>query len=133
MTAHTNICATPVVLQLPGFGITATNNNPSQTALSMGHSMSYNVIVTAQDGFSGTVALGVSGLPAGVTAVFSPQTITTSSSGNATLTLTAAYSNNTYIGNSTVTVTGTSGSVAIPAGIALTTRPLQYKGTCGVQ
>jgi hypothetical protein len=32
-----------------------------------------------------------------------------------------------------VTVTGTSGSVAIPTSFPLTTQPLQYKGTCGVQ
>jgi hypothetical protein len=117
----------------PGFYITATPNNPAQTALSLGHSMSYAVDVSASNGFDGTVALSVSGLPAGVTANFSPASITTSTVGSATLTLTAAYSNSTYIGNSTITVTGTSGGAAQSAILTLTTQPLQYRGYCGVQ
>jgi hypothetical protein len=132
MTANTSICATPVTIQLPGFSITATNNNPSQTALSLGHSMSYNINASALDGFSGTVGLSVSGLPAGVTATLSAPSITTSTSGSVTLTLTSAYSTSTYIGNSTISVTGSSGSMAIPASIPLTTRPLQYAGQCNV-
>jgi len=132
MTAKTSICATPVVIQLPGFSITATNNNPSQTALSLGHSMSYAINASAQDGFSGTVALSVSGLPTGVTAKLSAPSITTSTSGSVTLTLTSAYSTSTYIGNSTISVTGSSGSMAVPASIPLTTRPLQYAGQCNV-
>jgi hypothetical protein len=132
MTANKNICATPVTIQLPGFSITATNNNPSQTALSLGHSMSYAISASALDGFNGTVVLSVSGLPAGVTAKLSAPSITTSTSGSVTLTLTSAYSTSTFIGNSTITVTGTSGSMAIPVSFALTTRPLQYAGQCGV-
>lgn len=97
--------------------------------------MSYTVNVAAQYGFTGPVTLTAGGLPAGVTANFSPAVITTS--GSATLTLTSAYSTSTYIGNSTITVTGTntgtSGSVVNSASFALTTQPLQYKGACGVQ
>jgi len=132
MTANTSICATPVTIHLPGFSITATNNNPSQTALSLGHSMSYAINASALDGFSGTVALSVSGLPTGVTAKLSAPSITTSTSGSVTLTLTSAYSTSTYIGNSTISVTGSSGSMAVPASIPLTTRPLQYAGQCNV-
>ncbi len=134
MTANTSICATPVAITLdpaPTFSITATPVSGSQPALSMGHSMSYTVNVSALYAFTGTVALSTGALPAGVTASFSPTSITTS--GTSTLTLTAAYSTSTYIGNSTTTVTGTSGSTAIPASFTLTTRPLQYKGDCGVQ
>lgn len=117
----------------PSFSVTTTPNNPSQLALSLGHSMSYTVDVSAWNGFDGTVALSANGLSAGVSASFSPASITTSSVGSATLTLTAAYSNSTYIGNSTITVTGTSGSVSNSSLIQLTTRPLQYAGYCGVQ
>lgn len=137
MSANPSICATPVAITLqpaPTFSVTATN--PSQTTpLSLGHSMSYTVNVAAQYGFTGPVTLTAGGLPAGVTANFSPAVITTS--GSATLTLTSAYSTSTYIGNSTITVTGTntgtSGSVVNSASFALTTQPLQYKGACGVQ
>jgi Galactose oxidase, central domain len=118
---------------LPAFSITTTPSNPGQAALSLGHSISYTVNASALNGFNGTVALSVSGLPSGVTASFSPASITTSSLGSATLRLTAAYSNTTFIGNSTVTVTGTSGSLANSAIFSLTTQPLQYKNACGVQ
>ncbi len=67
------------------FAVTATNNNPAQTALSLGHSMSYTIHVSPTGGFTGSVALWVDGLPAGVTASLSPASITTS--GSATLTL----------------------------------------------
>jgi len=134
MSANTSICATPVAITLqpaPTFSVTASNNNPAQTALSLGHSMSYNVNVSALYGFTGPVTLSASGLPAGVTASFSPASINTS--GSATLTLTSAYSTSTFIGNSNVTITGTSGGLAIPDSFPITTQPLQYKGACGVQ
>ncbi len=116
----------------PGFYVTATPTSLSQTALSLGHSMTYAISVSAWNGFNGTVGLVASGLPAGVTASFSPASITTSNVGTATLTLTAAYSNTTFIGTSTVTVIGTSGGVTQSAVFPLTTQPLQYRGFCGV-
>lgn len=118
--------------QPPTFSVALFPNISSNpNAISLGHSISYTVDVSALNGFTGAVALTISGLPAGVTANFSPSSINTS--GSATLTLTAAYSTSTYIGTSTVTVTGTSGGVALPATFPLITRPLQYVGTCGVQ
>lgn len=113
------------------FTVTATNNDPDQTALSLGHSMSYAINVSPTNGFVGTVALWVDGLPAGVAASLSSASIT--APGNATLTLTAAYNASTFIGSSTVTVTGTSGGVAQSVAIPLTTQPLQYRGYCSVQ
>ncbi len=67
-----------------------------------GHS---TITISPQQGFSGTVALVVTGLPSGVTASFSPASATTSS----TLTLTASAS--ATLSTSTITITGTSGSV----------------------
>jgi hypothetical protein len=116
----------------PSFSIATTPNNPAQTALSLGHSMTYTVEVAALNGFNSPVALSINGLPARVTASFSPQSISTSSLGSSTLTFTAAYNNSTYIGNSNVTVTGTSGGGSQSAIISLTTEPLQYRGLCGV-
>jgi hypothetical protein len=117
----------------PAFSISTTPHNPELAALSLGHSISYTVDVSALYGFNGTVSLSASGLPAGVTASFSPASVTTSSLGTATLTLTAAYSSSTHIGTSTVTVTGTSGGTTQSTVFPLTTRPLQYNGSCGVQ
>jgi sugar lactone lactonase YvrE len=115
----------------PGtFSITAAPVDGSQPALSLGHSMNYTVNVSALYGFTGTVALTVSGLPAGVTASFSPASITTS--GSATLTLTAAYSASTYIGQSATTIKGKRGSSVVSTDVSLTTQPLQYRGDCGI-
>lgn len=114
-------------------GVTITPNNPNQTALSLGHTISYNVQVSVPNGFNGTVALTASGLPAGVTASFSPASVTTSTVGSATLILTSAYSNETFIGSSTITVTAAGGGISEAVTFQVTTRPLQYRGTCGVQ
>ena len=67
----------------------------------------YTVSTLAQLGFSGTVSLSASGLPAGATASFSSSAIGTP--GSAILTVTAAAT--TLAGSSTLTITGTSGSL----------------------
>jgi uncharacterized membrane protein len=70
----------------------------------------------AQNGFSSSIALSVSGLPAGVTAKFAPASISAGQS--ATLTITAAKS--AGAGSATLTVTATSGSLSVAIPIALT-------------
>jgi sugar lactone lactonase YvrE len=119
--------------QPSGFSVTVLPTNiANQNNLSLGHSLEYTVTVSALNGFTGPVALTISGLPAGVTAQFSPSsTITTS--GTATLTLTAAYSETTFVGNSTITLTGTNSGVTQSMAFSLVTRPLQYNGSCSVQ
>jgi len=124
MTANTNICASPVTITLnPPPTFTVSTSGPAGP-LSLGHSTSFPVTVSALYGFTGTVALSASGLSAGVTAQFSPASIATS--GTSTLTLTSAYNASTYIGNSTITVSGASGGATVPVNAALTTRYLQY-------
>ena len=125
MSVNAAICATPVTIQLPGFSVTATQIG-SATGLSLGHSISYTIMVAALDGFNGTVALSVNGVPAGVSYTLSTASIATS--GTATLTLTSAYSASTYLGSSAVTVSGSSSGypAPAPASIALMTRALQY-------
>jgi hypothetical protein len=137
LTLNTSLCATPVAITLqpaPTFSVTATNNHPSQTALSLGHSTSYTVNVSALYGFTGTETLSVSGLPAGVTANWSNTSIATS--GSATLTLQSAYSATTAKGTFQVTITGTSsgtgGNISNFASFTLTSQALQYAGSCSV-
>jgi trimeric autotransporter adhesin len=127
MTNSTSVSATFTPLP-PRFTLSATW---PAARLSLGHSTTSVVTVSPLYGFTGTVALSVSGLPAGVTAQLSSASINTG--GIATLTLTAAYSNSTYIGDAVISVTGTSGSLLQSQGFDLVTQPLQYKGTCGVQ
>ena len=69
-------------------------------------------------GFSGAVALSVTGLPPGMTAGFSPATVAAPGSGSSTLTLTAAASLAAGVYNLTVTATG--GGIVQTAALAVT-------------
>ncbi len=88
----------------PNFTLSTTPN--SQT-LNPGGQTTYTVNTSATNGFTGSITLGVSGLPANTTGTFSPTSVTAGSS--STLTITTA--SNTPTGSSTLTITGTSGSL----------------------
>ena len=77
---------------------------PSSTAVTAGQgsAASTNVSVTPQSGFSGAVTFSTSGLPAGVTSSFSPNTSTTGTM------LSLNVSSNTLPGQYPITVTGAS-------------------------
>jgi hypothetical protein len=94
----------------PGFSLSA-----SQPSLSInpGGSGISTVTVTQRSGFTGTVALVASGMPAGVTALFSPASTTSKS------TLTFVASSAAAAGTSTITLTGTSGTLKNTATINL--------------
>lgn len=95
----------------PNFSLSAS---PTSLSITQGASGTDSVSVTALNGFTGSVALSASGLPAGVTASFNPASTTSSS----TLTLTASSTATT--GPATVTITGTSGSLTHTATLNLT-------------
>jgi hypothetical protein len=77
--------------------------------------------VTAQNGFTGSVALSAGTLPAGVSGSFAPGSIT--GSGASTLTITTAAS--TVAATYPVTVTGTSGSLVHSAtAVSLVVNPV---------
>src|SRR5215471_2295687 len=71
----------------PDFTIAASPG--TQTVVS-GNSVAYTVTIAPQNGFSGTVGLSATGLPAGATASFNPASIT--GSGSSTLTVTTSGS-----------------------------------------
>jgi hypothetical protein len=83
-------------------------------SLSRSSSAVSTVSLAAQNGFSSSVSLTASGLPSGVTAVFSPSSTTGASS----LTFTASSTAATGIFN--VTVTGVSGALSSTTSISLT-------------
>jgi endo-1,4-beta-D-glucanase Y len=93
--------------------------SPSSQTVTVGNSTTYTVTIGAQNGFSGTVALAASGLPAGATATFNPTSIT----GSGTSTLTVSTATSTPATTSTVTITGTSGSLSHSANVSLVTQP----------
>lgn len=93
-----------VVSGPPDFSMTAT---PASQTVMHGANTTYTTSISAVNGFSGTVSLGVSGLPTGATASFSPTSIT--ASGNATLTV--ATTSSTPTGTYTLSITGVDGSL----------------------
>jgi subtilase family serine protease len=90
--------------------------SPSSQSIRRGRSTSYTVTITPLNGFKSAVSLSVAGLPAGVTASFSPVSATTSS------TLTVRTSSATPSGTSTLTIKGTSGSLSHSTKVKLQVR-----------
>jgi subtilase family serine protease len=102
--------------------LTGTSGQPSfllsssASALSLTRSSTgvATITMTPENNFSGTVILGVSGLPSGVTTAFSPTT--TSKTSAVTFTVNASAAGGTY----PLTITGTSGSLSSTTTMALT-------------
>jgi hypothetical protein len=95
----------------PSFMLSA---GPTAATVGQGGSTTSTITVTEQNGFSSSVTLSASGLPSGVTASFNPP----SSTATSILTLTAAATAAT--GTTSVTVIGTSGSLAPTTPVSLT-------------
>ncbi|HTD21455.1 MAG TPA: polysaccharide lyase family 7 protein [Terriglobales bacterium] len=95
--------------------------NPNSLSVIVGNSTSSTVSVGALNGFSGSVALSVSGVPTGVTASLSP----TSVSGSGSSTLSVSTGSSAVAGTYTLTVTGTSGGLTHSASVTLQVNPVQ--------
>ncbi|HLQ50562.1 MAG TPA: hypothetical protein VK129_03635, partial [Terriglobales bacterium] len=98
---------------VPGFSL---SSSPTSRTITAGNSTTYAITVTPSNGFSGTVALSVSGLPAGAGGSFSPASV--SGSGTSTLTVTTSATN-TPQGTYILTITGTSGSLSSSTTVTL--------------
>jgi len=90
-----------------------TLGSSSSVSIGQGSSGSSYVDVIPQYGFSGNVSLSVSGLPAGVTALFSPNPTNEYSS------LSLAASSTAPVGQYTVTIKGVSGSLSATTTLTL--------------
>jgi hypothetical protein len=88
----------------------------SVTLTANGTAATVSVLATAQNGFSSSVQVAISGLPAGVTA--QPSSLTLTPGTASTLTLTAP--SGTAAGSSTATLTGTSGTLTHSASLPIT-------------
>jgi regulation of enolase protein 1 (concanavalin A-like superfamily) len=100
----------------PDFTVSAT---PAMSALKAGNSAAFAITATPENGFSSALALSAASLPAGVTATFTPDSI----SGAATSSLTLATSASTLPGTYIIPVTATSGSLSHTTNISLTVNP----------
>ena len=85
----------------------AVGVSPASRTVTAGGATTYSVGVTGTGGFSGSVALSLSGLPGGVTSSFSPASLAAGASSTLTLTAGALLAAGTY----PFTITGTSGSL----------------------
>jgi hypothetical protein len=98
----------------PDFSLTSTPTTVTLTAGGAGQTISVNT--APQNGFTGMVAVTVTGLPSGVTA--KPATLTLTPGMAQIVTLTAAST--AASGSATVTFTGTSGTLSHSATVAAT-------------
>jgi len=89
----------------PGFTLAV---NPPSASVVAGTPATYTVTLTAVNGFASEVTPGVTGLPAGATAAFSPTTVTPTATG-ATTTLTVTTTAATPATTATLTVAAGSG------------------------
>ena len=103
-----------LVVVVPTFAITANSASGSVTA---GGSSTFTLNAVGINGFNAAVALSVSGLPSGVTAKFSPTSISSPGTGSSTLTVTAAATKTA--GVYTLTVTGTGGGITKTQALSL--------------
>ena len=97
----------------PDFTLAAA---PASLTVQAGHAATTTATLSAINGFNSGVTLSASGLPSGVTATFSPGSIT--GAGSSTLTLSASAA--AAAGASTITVTGTAGALTHAASVSLT-------------
>jgi subtilase family serine protease len=89
---------------------------PSSETINPGSNAAYTVTVSALNGFAGTVALSVTGLPANTTGTFAPTSI---AGGAGTSKLTIVTTSSTPLGTFTLTIKGTSGSLSHSAAVTL--------------
>lgn len=106
-----NNCVLPPAQATPNFTLSAS---PSSASVTRGSSVNSTITETPSGGFTGSVTLSASGLPAGVTATFGTNPTTSTSVATFTASSTATT------GTSTVTITGTSGTLTHTTTVSLT-------------
>jgi uncharacterized membrane protein len=103
--SQTSATTLQLSIKAPGFGV----SSPGALVLGQGTTLTSSIPITETNGFSGLVNLSIAGLPSGVSASFSPNP----TNGTSSLTLTATST--ASIGMSSVTITGTSGTLTSTA------------------
>jgi hypothetical protein len=94
--------------------------SPATFSVAQGNSGTSSITLTSANGISSAVGLSISSLPSGVTAAFSPASITPAANGTATATLTLTASSSATAGSYALTVTGATGLLTATASINLT-------------
>jgi hypothetical protein len=106
------VVLTPAPTVSPAYTLAAS---PASLSVVQGASGTSKITVTPTGGFTGSVALSISGVPAGVTASFSPASTT----GSSVLTFTTTSAATAGL-SSVMTITGTSGTLSATTTVSLT-------------
>jgi subtilase family serine protease len=115
ITHTTSVSLVVTAAGTPAFTLSAS---PASLSVKAGSSGASTITTSVSGGFSSAIALSASGMPAGVTAAFSPTSIAAPGSGTSALTLTVASTTTT--GTYSITVTGTGGGITHTATVSLT-------------
>ncbi len=117
-----------VLLGIAGVGLAATLKpdyglqvSPASQSVSQGQTATFMVTTTGTNGFSGAVALTVSGLPAGAAATVTPTTVSLAAGrAQAVTTVAVTTARTTPVGTHALTITGTSGKTKRSVSASLT-------------
>src|SRR5256714_2356420 len=93
----------------PDFSVSVA---PASRTVTPGGGTNYNVTVTPLNGFTGQVALGVTGLPASASSNFQPATVNITDANPQTSALTISTTNATPTGSNALNITATSGQLS---------------------
>src|SRR5215471_10642863 len=116
-TSGTIVQTTTILLTIvgrPDFSITAAP--PAAVTITPGSNPTATVTVASLFGFTGSVSISATGLPAGVSANFSPSSV----NGSGTIVVNFNAQTSTPAGTTNISIVGTSGSLTHSATIALT-------------
>lgn len=105
----THTASVSLVVSAPVVGDFSVSATPASQTVQAGNATTYTATITPNGGFTGTVNLSASGLPAGATASFAPTSVT---GGSGSSTLTVSTTSATAAGTYTLTITGTSGALS---------------------
>ncbi len=92
------------------------SGSPSSQTVAPGSGTSYTITLTPSGGYSGTVGLSATGLPSGALALFTPSSVSASST---TSSLSITTSSSTPTGSFPLTITGTDGTLTHTTSVTL--------------
>ncbi len=107
----------------PNYSLTAS---PASLSVQQGSQGISTISSTIGGGFNAAISLSASGVPAGTTVTFNPQTIGAPGSGNSTMNISVGAS--TAVGTYPITVTGNGGGLQRTATVTLTVTAQQQPG-----
>jgi sugar lactone lactonase YvrE len=116
-----NYISQSIRLSGTGTGTFALTSSAASLTMTQGGSSTTTITINGSTGFTGSVSLSASGLPAGVNASFSPNPAT----GSSVLTL-SANSLASLASNQTITITGNSGTFTATTSVLLTVTPANF-------